>query len=317
MIDLSITVEFDFHSDEYRNLLQASNATAFQHPDWLDPFYRILAPAHANKPHIVLGRDRASGMLQLVLPMIRAGSSVQYAFLGVTDYACPIVRPAIVTAASGLAERLRAVIDGRPLEIAPVRSEHVAVWRTILGFDPRPLPYMAHSMAISSARKDRALPLFSSRRRNDLARKAKRLGQLDLERVRGPAIADVFLEAQTWRKGRFENDPLQLDHGLEFYREVALQGDKSGLSRTFRLSHDGRNVAMLFGLVDGPCFRYLILACNYAEYSAFSPGLLIFQHVIEQWAQEAGNVFDFTIGDEPYKRQLGCTSTPMYAFAGS
>lgn len=310
-----MTREFDFHSDEYRKLLQASNATAFQHPDWLDPLYRILAPVDGNEPHIVIGRDQASDMLQLVLPMIRAGTSVQYAFLGVTDYACPIMRRDTVKAAGGLAGRLRKVIDGRPLDISPVRGEHVEEWREILGFDPRPLPFMAHSMTVTTARQEGGLPYFSSRRRNDLARKANRLGRLDLELVRGEAIADIFLEAQTWRQGRFENDPLQLDHGLEFYSAVASRGDKSGLSRTFRLSHDGRTMAMLFGLVDGSCFRYLILACNYAEYAKFSPGLLIFQRVIAHWAQAAGNVFDFTIGDEPYKRELGCTSTPMFTFA--
>jgi CelD/BcsL family acetyltransferase involved in cellulose biosynthesis len=87
------------------------------------------------------------------------------------------------------------------------------------------------------------------------------------------------------------------------------------LSRTFRLSHDGRTVAMLFGLIDRGRFRYIILACDYARYQDFSPGLLIFERAIEHWAQAGGKVFDFTIGDESYKRELGCTSTPMFAFA--
>ena len=307
MIDLSVTSRFDFHAAEYGELLRASNATAFQHADWLDAFYRILAPAHGVDQHIVVGRDERSGELLLVLPLIRTGKSLQYAFLGVTDYACPVMSAGAVR--SILPAALRQMIDG-PLTITPVREEHVADWRMLLGLDPKPLPFGAHAMPVASSRPTH----FSARRRNDLARKANRLGGLELEVVRGEAIAEAFGQARAFRHGRFENDPLQLEHGLEFYIEVASTGDLSGLSRTFRLSHDGRTVAILFGLIDGTSFRYIILACDYDAYAEFSPGLLIFQRVIAWWAQAGGEVFDFTIGDEPYKRELGCASTPMFAF---
>lgn len=312
MIDLSILREFDFGSAEYAELLAASSATAFQHPDWLEPFYRILAPAHAVAPHILVGRDRSSRQLQLVLPMVTAGASVEYAFLGVTDYACPVMRPGVSNGGWTAATEIRAALGGRTPVVGPVRLEHVAEWRVLLGVDPEPLPFRAHAMPAGP----RGKPHFSGRRRNDLARKARQLGPLRLELVGGAAIGDAFAEAQTFRQGRFEDDPLQTRHGLAFYSEVAARGHLSGLSRTFRLSHEGRTVALLFGLVDGSSFCYIILACNYEQYADFSPGLLIFQRVIERWAQDGGTVFDFTIGDEPYKRELGCTSTPMFRFAG-
>ena len=314
MTGISVARDFDFHSPEYRKLLRESNATAFQHPDWLDSFYRILVPAHAVEPNIVIGRDRASGELQFVLPLIRAENSVQYASLGVTDYACPVMRRDAVRATRTLSGEVRAAIGDSPLEIAPVRLEHTADWRELLGIDPVPLPFMAHSMPVAPPGSDGRSQPFSARRRNDLARKANRLGRLELEVVHGEEIAELFFQARAFRHGRFENDPLQHAHGLEFYIEVASRGDLSGLSRTFRLSHGGHTVAMLFGLVDGPSFRYIILACDYAQFSDFSPGMLIFERTIAHWAKEAGRVFDFTIGDEPYKRELGCTPTPMFAF---
>jgi CelD/BcsL family acetyltransferase involved in cellulose biosynthesis len=73
-------------------------------------------------------------------------------------------------------------------------------------------------------------------------------------------------------------------------------------------------VAVLFGLIDKKTFRYVILACNYADYARCSPGLQIFDRAIAHWAGTGGDVFDFTIGDEPYKRELGCVSTPMFGF---
>lgn len=311
MIDLSVESSFDFGSAEYRELLAASNATAFQHPDWLGPFYRILVPTHGVEPHIVVGRD--AGALQLVLPLTRSATSVDYAFLDVTDYACPVMRPEALEAAGALPTKLRAVLGGAPLTISPVHQEHVADWRMLLGVEPRQLSFSAHSLPVAMSRSGGRH--FSARRRGDLARKANRLGPLKLEGVHGGAIAQLFLEAQAFRRGRFENDPLQLDHGLEFYSEVATRGDLSGLSRTFRLSHEDRTLAMLFGLIDGSHFRYIILACDYARFADYSPGLLIFDRAIAGWADAGGEVFDFTIGDEPYKRELGCKPTPMFAFA--
>ena len=313
MIDLSVASSFDFGSAEYRELLAASNATAFQHPDWLGPFYRMLVPAHGVEPHIVVGRD--AGALQLVLPLTRCATSVDYAFLDVTDYACPVMRPGALEAVAALPAKLRAALGGATLTISPVHQEHVANWRMLLGVEPRQLPFSAHSLPVAGSSPGGTPRHFSARRRNDLGRKASRLGPLELEIVHGNAIAQLFVEAQAFRRGRFENDPLQLDHGLEFYSEVATRGDLSGLSRTFRLSHDGRTVAMLFGLIDGSHFRYIILACDYARYADYSPGLLIFDRAIASWADAGGEVFDFTIGDEPYKRELGCTPTPMFAFA--
>ena len=96
---------------------------------------------------------------------------------------------------------------------------------------------------------------------------------------------------------------------------IGLNTATAGLARTLRLSHEGRTVAMLFGLIDKNHFRYIILACDYARYADHSSGLLIFDRAIASWAEAGGEVFDFTIGDERYKRELGCTSTPMFAFA--
>ena len=100
--------DFDFRSGEYRELLIASNATAFQHPDWLEPFYRIFVPAHEVESLVVIGRNECSGRLDLVLPLIRSVTSVDYAFLDVTDYACPVLRTG-VQVADKLPAELRAV----------------------------------------------------------------------------------------------------------------------------------------------------------------------------------------------------------------
>src|SRR5262245_65344642 len=87
-VALSVEPDFDFGSDAYRDLYERSTCTAFQYPDWLQSFYRLLV-GRGVSPWVVTGRD-STGALQLVAPLIRRRSggttTIEYAFLGVTDY---------------------------------------------------------------------------------------------------------------------------------------------------------------------------------------------------------------------------------------
>jgi len=62
---------FDFLSDEYAELFLHSQATAFQHPVWLDRLYAKLAPHVGAQPLIMTVRSRADGRLALLLPLLR------------------------------------------------------------------------------------------------------------------------------------------------------------------------------------------------------------------------------------------------------
>ena len=85
---------FDFLSDEYAELFLHSQATAFQHPLWLDRLYAKLAPHVGAQPLIITVRSRADGRLAMVLPLLRqrrgAMRVVEFADLRVSDYASPV-----------------------------------------------------------------------------------------------------------------------------------------------------------------------------------------------------------------------------------
>lgn len=319
--------EFDFASAEYRALLARSSATAFQHPGWLTPFYRHRVPAGQAEPLIITGRDAGDGRLMLMLALVRRRDEgkvlVEHAFGGVTDYACPVIArelQASMAAGASLAASVAGVIGAcDAIRIEPVRTEHCALWQGLLGLHVEPLGEGAHAITFD-ARDEWRGRMLSPRRRSTLGRKARRLtdgGVVALDMVDARDMAGAFGELRAFRKGRFPGDPLQEESGFAFYLAVATQGAATGFTRTWRLVQGGTPVAVLFGLVDGGRFLYLLLGCDYERFPRYSPGAIMLDRVIAHWAGEGGAVFDMTIGDEPFKRSLGAERVPLLCLGRS
>lgn len=315
------TGRFDFGSAEFDRLFRDSSASAFQHPDWLSAFYRHVAPAHDADPFVVTGRN-TKGELQLVVPLVRRrngdqAGSIEHAFLGVTDYACPIVARGIDLSADTSLLFHGVLGSHAGLRIRPVHHDHLHQWRPLLGSNPLALDFGAHAVRYGFPYAGWRATNLGSRRAAGLDRKARRLAEasgLWLELVGPDDARRALLAARDFRTGRFPDDPLQTAHGLEFYAEVATNGSRSGLARIYRLASKDGPVAFVLGLVDGECFRYILLACDYINYARYSPGRLALDHAMAAWAADNGKAFDFTIGDEPFKADFGCTRTIMHEF---
>lgn len=320
-IRFEATDRFDFGSVEYRRLFSEARASAFQHPDWLAAFYRHVAPVHGATPLVVTGRD-GGGDLRLLVPLVRlaaqdGSSRIEYAFLEVTDYACPIIADGTELEAEATHQFLDALGPHEGLAIGPVHLDHVHQWRSLLGAEPVTLDFGAHAVRYGYPYADWRRSNLGTRQATTLDRKARRLsdpGGLRLELVQPHDVRAAMVAARNFRAGRFPNDPLQAAHGFEFYVDVATKGARSGLARTYRLATEDGCIALVFGLVDGGCFRYILLACNYPIHGRRSPGRVALDRVMAAWAADGGTSFDFTIGDEPFKAGFGCSRSPMYEF---
>lgn len=320
MIAFAVEPHFDFSSSAYAGLYAECGLSAFQDPVWLASFYRRLPAAAGFDPMVVTGRD-ADGDLALVLPLLRStGSShapLEFAFLGVSDYACPVVRPAILADDSemgALRAFLKEAAGGAGLRVEPVREQDRGIWERSVGGEFEPLSYGSHAIALGETpyRREPSGPRPEPVR--NLARKARRLSERGKARfeILGPERAgQAIFEAADLRRGRFPDDPLQARAFTGFYADVACLGAASGYAITYRLSVDDETVAILFGVVWRRTYCYLLLACNYGRFAGYSPGFLVFDRVLADWSARGGTIFDFTIGDEPYKGRFGCTRTPM------
>ncbi|WP_162917024.1 GNAT family N-acetyltransferase [Dongia deserti] len=315
---------FNFGSAEYRTLFQRANCSAFQHPDWLTAFYISLVQARCVEPVVVIGRWAETGRLAFVVPLLKrktGGSTVvEYASLGVTDYALPIVCPTLLATGRGKIELARAFLQAAgshdAIRIAPVPPHGLTAWEALIGEPPVRLGFGAHEVKCDRSFADWYERTRSPRRRADVRRKIRRLataiGPLRLEVIDRTGIRDVFAAARCFREGRFADDPLQQERFFEFYVDVATRGAASGFSRTYRLSAGGETVAVLFGIIHRNRFCYLVLGADYVGYGKYSPGTIMFDRVMEHWFDGGGQIFDFTIGDEAFKAGFGCSRSPMH-----
>lgn len=335
---------FDFASKEYANLFAGSNASAFQSPLWLTNFYNLLAPHRQAEKLVVSMRDGDGGLIGLV-PMIRRRKSglalVESTDLGVSDYAAPVLSDAAREVLRGdpqaQANFARAIGSYDIIRVQPSLPENTDEWQDLLGCAAEPTGFGAHAVALA--------PPFDKWRKQNLdkklsgmvARKGKRWKKqhkVVLERLQDAASIELAIKnLARLRQGRFDGDPIQESAVANFYGRVAsigVTGCKATAcepavaatrcqAETWVLTSDGSVAGILFGLTFKGAFHYLLIGADYDAHGRHSPGLQMYDWIIEDWMDRGGTSFDFTIGDEPFKQQFGTTARPMSRFlhAGS
>lgn len=317
--------QYDFTGPGYTELFAASTATAFQHPLWMDAFFRRLTPARGAEPVIVEGLDEETGELIFVLPLIRRSLSgvtlLEATDLGVSDYAAPVVRRSWSHTAFDVAQLQRMVRDALPaydiLRIKPVRESALPLWQTFLPGDADAEAYSSHAVYLTAPYADWREKALGRSFRKYLDRRKKRFlksGKAQLRLLTDPGeIRRGIGEIRNLREGRFDSDVTQQDFAQEFYADVATRGSQEEFARTYALTLEGSDIGFVFGLTHNGRFHYLLIGCDYDTYGRHSPGLLMYDMIIEDWIGAGGNIFDFTIGDEGFKADFGTEPTAIFA----
>ncbi len=329
----SIAVEngFDFLSKEYAALFAASEASAFQHPAFLAGIYGKLMEPNGAAPLIVVARTEADGLPAMVLPLVRrrlAGLRViEFADLGVTDYASPVAGAQTfrrILADAGATERIGRVL--RPydlLRIGKLQPDAVALER-LFGLERREAMgtncYAAPLAATYEEWRAQRLDRSYARELDKKTRQLNRRGRVDFARVVEPdAVRRTFEAMRAYRHARYagesHGDLMRRDAYYDFYLGVALAAAGEGFGRTYALRVDGEPIACAFALVrDG---RVLVILNGFDEagYKRQSVGSLMFQEIARDCIASGDGTLDFTIGDEPYKLTFGGEPRPMSRFS--
>jgi CelD/BcsL family acetyltransferase involved in cellulose biosynthesis len=316
---------FDFLSDEYAELFLHSQATAFQHPVWLDRLYARLAPHVGAQPLIITVRSRADGRLAMVLPLLRrrrgAMRAVEFADLQVSDYVSPVCNEftfARILHDRSACDSIRRALTPYDLVRLQKMVDGCVAIEQLLDLKPRVAMTMsAYAVRLGAPFSQWRMDNIESSYRKELDKKRRQLrrkGEIRFEcTAEATAIKATFHALREYRRSRFQDgDLLQTPTYFDFYVETAILGAAAGLSRTYALLLDGRPIAGAFGLIHRGQFLVIVAGFDLANYKKQSIGSLLFEEVARDCIERGDVALDFTIGDEPYKRLFGAQPTSMW-----
>ncbi|KAA1422786.1 GNAT family N-acetyltransferase [Mumia zhuanghuii] len=328
MLDIQIETPFDFRSEEYHRLYDSAGATAFQHPVWLHHLYADLAPRRGADPLVVTGRDAATGRLLLVLPLVRRRTGpfrrIEFADLGVSDYASPVVDGSLDVGdlvKSGVPGEIRRCLgryDLLRIDKIAFRPDEV---HALLGTRrPRrhrygrwPVPLDPPTFDDWTASLDPAFARHLVSRRKKLRPK----GVIDFRELTDPSqIADAFDDMRRFRADRFADrraiDLVQDPDCFDFYLKVAqTSAAEGGPGRTAAITVDDAYAAVSFGLLEPDRLVWLLVGYDFNRYKRQALGLLVVEDEIRASYDRGERVFDLTLGDEPYKASFGAVGRPV------
>jgi CelD/BcsL family acetyltransferase involved in cellulose biosynthesis len=197
-------------------------------------------------------------------------------------------------------------VEGRPNPLAAVPA-------------CRPMLLQAFGAPVGTPWPACAATLLRKSVRTRLDRRWRRLADRGPVRFLAPQAPDeaeaLFDRLVTLRRARFEAlgrpEPLARPEVLGFYRALLREGLDRGTCRITGLQVGDEVIGAVYGLVRGGRYHMIIPAFADGDWRRCSPGLQVLRETM-RWAAEAGlSYFDFTIGGEGYKGELGASPEPL------
>jgi len=295
---------------------RAPDATPFQSPAWLLPWWRHFGQGELLTLAVRRGSELV-GLAPFYVYLEPTARKLLPLGIGLSDYLDPLFAPGsgFNGAAAVLAHlgRRRHRFDRCDLEClrpgSPMLDAAPPPGWTASVQTGEPCPVLA--LPADPADLDHAVPRLA--KHAYYLRRAERLGAARLESATpdtvDPLLDALFdLHAARWT-GRGEPGVLADETVRAFHREAAPALFGRGLLRLYGLSIDGRTVAVFYGLADR--------TRAHAYIGGFDPdvphpglGALMIGHAVREAIREGKREFHFLRGREPYKYAWGAVDRP-------
>lgn len=307
-------------------------ATPFQSFAWISTLARTVGRASFAKIFVLIVREVASGRDLLLLPLVRRSLGpiriIELPDFGVSDYSAPIVAPEIAAepdrfvalwklalAAIPSADLIR--INKMPEQI----NQHRNPFLRLSGLWPKET--QSWSVTLPERWSDYEANMLSAKFRRNIRRNLKNLnamGTIEYVVARDVATADeIFATLCAHREARFKRlgrtNILDNAEYREFYRQVIHGGLASGLTSLSGLVIGSKIVATIFGLYWRGTYFALIPTMTEKTLHGHSVGKIMNWFQVREVHARGCRRFDFTIGNESYKRDYGATPTRLYEAA--
>ncbi len=322
-ISLEVCTELSVVGEIWRRFQLRADCTVFQSFDWLYHWQSHVGAGRNTIPAIVLGRDNGQPLFILPLAIEERGAVRRLTWLGseLCDYNTPLL-------ATNFSDRVK------PEEFGPLWRCVIRVIRAdprrhfdMVDLDKMPgmigsqinpflnLPvllrtYGGHAATLGMSWNEFFLSKRSAETRKRERRQFKHLSehgdvhfvdvriQEDIEHT-----MNMLIEQKKSSYARMGVEDIFARPGYrEFFRAVVASPNLRDVIHVSRLDVGAAPVATGLGLRFKNCYYLVLSSYQDGKLARFGPGRAHLQEMLRYAIERGFGQFDFTIGDEPYKR---------------
>jgi CelD/BcsL family acetyltransferase involved in cellulose biosynthesis len=340
-IELRIHHDLDEIGAEWRSFERHADHTAFQSFDWLTHWQRHVGAARGTLPAIVVGHELDGEILFILQFAIETlGPIRRLTWLGsqLCDYNAPLLAGHFSARVSAerfflawreVIELLRSHRHSR-FDLIDLQKmpECVGEQRNpFIDLNVRPHPSGAYVAALGRNWEELYAAKRSGPTRKRERRQLRQLAEhgtvrfIDVEDAddRARTLTTLF-EQKSRALARMGVDNLFLKPGRrEFFLGLASDPALRRLVHISRLDVGARTAAAAVGLKFRNCYYLILSSYEDGELARCGPGRAHLHELLRHATEQGYAHFDFTVGDEPYKRDWSDTELKLYDYlqAGS
>ena len=315
----------------WKTLEKESILTPFQSFSWLSNWYNTIGKSmNGLTPKIVVVKDESGPILLFPFGLQQKLNINILVWLGGSqvDYTAPIIHKRFYNndySINIIWENILAMIKG---------IDHILFNNQIMNINGFPNPLFEilnhHQSGISTqslltSSWDQYYQLMAgSKTRQTDRRKYRKLSKIDdvkfviaEDSLTKKTIIDTMIKQKISRyKQTNVWNLFSEDEFVKFYKEqITNQENKIYRTHFSGLLVGGNFIATHFGIIADKTFYYLMPGQDTTNFSKYSPGRLLLLELF-QWAFSNNiEVFDFTGGNEPYKKHWSNQNIPIYQMA--
>ena len=299
----------------WRSLEDECDHFGFQCYDWMSHWQRTIGSgARVMRPYIAVAKHAATAVALFPFGLRRVLGVRSLEFLGgeQPDYNAPLIHPAfadvpvLATIWGRVLEELPRH-DIRTLSRLPDRLNHGS--NPALSIWPARASHRAYAASLSGT-WDEYQGQIPKRVRSDSRRQLRRLaahGDVSFVVASDGQEFDDFVTMMIGQKRRRfaetgARDILADESTQVFYRGLRGRLGRNGSVHLSALCVDGTVVATHWGMVYDDRFYYLMPTFAGGIWKTMSVGRLLQERLMQLALEKGLRCFDFSVGDEPYKR---------------
>jgi len=290
---------------------------------------KLVGHPQGARLSVLIVRDRHSGEDLLLLPLVQRRSQmvrlIETPDFGVSDYNAAIVSRSIVADPVRLAgawdAAMRALPSGDVLHLHKIPEVLGDVPNPVVRLNGmRPECYASWQLALPEDLRNLEQQVLSASTRRQIRRRTRQLESAgDLRYFIPGSVAEkkvLFGILSDQRQARFaalgRHNILTSAPHREFYDRILESNVDSDIVVVHGLKVGDETIATAFGLYWQKRFYLLMSTMANGKWMELSPGVVMIWKLIATMHEKGCQCFDFTIGDETYKRHLGARAGQIY-----